>query len=154
MRTLRRIVAVAAVLALTGCGSAASTARSRAVTASAVAAPASSPKSLCDQLIAWRDAHGGAQASAVDRALSTWSTDASSARYGTVIGRDSSALARVGAAALSNPPPGPAGGPWVAAMTYLNSAATDAESARGETLVEQAGSIASAGKRYGMLFRS
>src|ERR1022692_4756114 len=113
MGTLRSIVAVAAALTLAGCSSAASTAKPRAATATAVAAPASSPRSLCAQLIAWRDAQGSAQTSGVDRALSTWSTDASSAKYGTVMGRDSSALAKAGAAALSNPPPGPAGGPWV-----------------------------------------
>jgi hypothetical protein len=143
------IVTLAAALALAACGSAASTPKpSASATTSAAAAPVSSASSLCSQLVAWRDAHASAQLAAVESALSRWSTDAAAGKYATVTGRDSTALAKASAAALSNPPPGAGAGPYTAAMTYLSSGAADAKSAMGEPLSEEAGSITAAGGAF------
>ena len=146
---MRKIIStLAAALALAGCGSAASTPKPSASGTTTAAAPGSSASSLCSQFVAWRDAHGSAQLAAVESALSRWSNDAKAGKYATVIGRDSTALAKAAAAALGNPPPGAGAGPWVAAMTYVNSGAADAEAARGKTLAEEAGSITAAGGAF------
>jgi hypothetical protein len=143
---MRKIIStLAAALALAGCGSAASTPKPSASSTTPAAAPVSSASSLCSQFVAWRGAHGSAQLAAVESALSRWSNDAKAGKYATVMGKDSTVLAKAAAAALGNPPPGAGAGPWVAAMTYVNSAAADAESARGKALAEEAGSITAAG---------
>lgn len=149
------IVALAAVLSLVGCGGAVGAPKptTSAPTTSPTTAIAAAPSpvatsSLCDQLVTWRDAGGGAQFAAVGSSTSTWSSDAKAGNYATVTGADSVALAKAADAALSNPPPGPSAGPYVAAMTYISSAATDAESASAEPLSEQAGSITAASDAF------